>query len=98
MLISCSRFAPVSWSVNLNLFLLTHLIPYISGKLNVGEIFFEVPKDYDKSNKGTLRVFARSVERYQKPVDPCKTLNQSLDSSKQPWCRYIHIQVMIDIR
>ena len=44
----------------------THQMP---GRLNVSELFFQVPKDYANPQNGSLRLFARSVERFEKPVD-----------------------------
>ena len=58
----------------------THQIP---GKLNVSELFFEVPKDYSNPRSGTLRLFARSVERFEKPVDTSKKEIKQL-----PWCTH----------
>ena len=53
----------------------------LSGRLNVSELFFEVPKDYGNASKGTIRLFARSVERFEKPVDTSKQ-----DVKQHPWC------------
>ena len=50
---------------------------YFLGRLSVSELFFEVPKDYSKPSDGTLHLFARSVERYEKPVNPSKDPKQS---------------------
>lgn len=58
----------------------THQVP---GKLNVSELFFEVPKDYSKPKNGSLRLFARSVERFEKPVDASKK-----EVKKPPWCTH----------
>lgn len=51
------------------------------GRLNVSELFFEVPRDHSKPQNGTLRLFARSVERFQKPVDASKK-----EVKQPPWC------------
>ncbi|KAL9111185.1 MAG: hypothetical protein Q9187_007961 [Circinaria calcarea] len=56
----------------------SHIIP---GKLKVSELFFEVPKDHSKPEDGLLRLFARSVERVEKPVDPAKE-----EVKRLPWC------------
>ena len=73
----------------------SHLVPgtvldlpfsYLSnrhlGKLKITEWFFEVPKDYSKPADGTLRLFARSTEKVQKPADPAKD-----EPQQQPWCQ-----------
>lgn len=57
----------------------THQDP---GKLLVDEMFFEVPRDYTKPLHGSLRLFARSVERFERPIDPTKREVKQL-----PWCR-----------
>ena len=57
----------------------THQMP---GRLEVSELFFEVPKNYSKPQSGTLRLFARSVERFEKPTDASKK------EVKQPWCTH----------
>ncbi|KAL4887182.1 Alpha/Beta hydrolase protein [Aspergillus karnatakaensis] len=44
----------------------------IPGKLRVAELFFEVPLNYSQPGDGTLRLFARSVRRLVRPVDPGK--------------------------
>lgn len=53
------------------------------GKLRVGELFFDVPVDYSEPNGETLRIFARSVARLNKPVEPTK------DEPKLPWLVYL---------
>ena len=55
----------------------------MQGRLTVSEIFFEVPKDYDRPSEGTLRLFARSMERFEKPVTP------TVEPKQQPWCECI---------
>ncbi|KAJ5225830.1 Proline iminopeptidase [Penicillium chermesinum] len=42
----------------------------VPGKLRVAELFFDVPIDYSKPDDGTLRLFARSVTRLNKPIEP----------------------------
>lgn len=54
-----------------------------TGKLRVAELFFDVPVDYSKPNGTTLRLFARSVARFNKPVEPTK------DEGKLPWLVYL---------
>lgn len=56
---------------------------WIPGKLRVAELFFDVPVDYSKPNDGTLRLFARSVSRLNKPVEPTK------EDIKLPWLVYL---------
>lgn len=56
----------------------THQMP---GRLNVSELFFEVPKDHLKPQHGSLRLFARSVERFENPVDSSKN-----GLKQPPWC------------
>jgi proline iminopeptidase len=49
----------------------------------VAELFFDVPIDYSKPNEGTLRLFARSVRRLNKPVEAPK------EETKLPWLVYL---------
>lgn len=49
----------------------------------MSELFFDVPIDYSKPNEGTLRLFARSVSRLNKPIEPVK------EESKLPWLVYL---------
>jgi len=60
----------------------SHLLRLITGRLNVSELFFEVPRDHSNPSKGNLRLFARSVERFEKPVDASK-----IEVKQTPWCR-----------
>lgn len=53
------------------------------GKLRVAELFFDVPVDYSKPNGGTLRLFARSIARFNKPVEPTK------EEPRLPWLVYL---------
>ncbi|KAJ5460630.1 Proline iminopeptidase [Penicillium daleae] len=55
----------------------------VPGKLRVAELFFDVPLDYSKPSDGTLRLFARSVSRLNKPVEPAK------EEPKLPWLVYL---------
>ncbi|CAD6578015.1 MAG: hypothetical protein ASARMPRED_008493 [Alectoria sarmentosa] len=62
----------------------THQMP---GKLSVSELFFEVPKNYSKPQEGNLCLFARSAERFEKPVDTSKkTMKQP------PWRILLFLQ------
>ena len=66
------------------------------GKLKVAELLFEVPKDYSKPDVGTLRVFARSVEKVEKPVDPDEEKSKQL-----PWrknCIYVSVFYIIGLQ
>lgn len=49
----------------------------------MAELFFDVPVDYSKPNDGTLRLFARSISRLNKPVEPTK------EETKLPWLVYL---------
>ena len=62
----------------------THQMP---GKLNVSELFFQVPKDYANPHNGSLRLFARSAERIEKPVDASKK-----EVKQPPWCMYYFLE------
>lgn len=50
----------------------------------MSELFFDVPKDYSKPADGNLRLFARSVERVEKPTDGAKE-----EKKHMPWCRFL---------
>ncbi|MCJ1384767.1 hypothetical protein MMC17_007885 [Xylographa soralifera] len=57
----------------------------VPGKLKITEHFFEVPVDHSKPDGPQLRLFGRSCEKNEKPVEPAK------DEPKQtPWriCLY----------
>ncbi|MCJ1369662.1 hypothetical protein MMC20_000874 [Loxospora ochrophaea] len=60
----------------------THIIP---GKLKVSELFFKVPRDHSKVEGDQLRLFARSVERFEKLVDPGK----GDEPKEKPWLLYL---------
>lgn len=49
----------------------------------MSELFFDVPKDYSKPADGNLRLFARSVERVEKPSDGAKE-----EKKHVPWCKF----------
>lgn len=55
----------------------THQMPR---RLSVSELFFEAPKDYSNPQNGSLRLFARSVERFEKQVDASK-----IEVKQPPW-------------
>jgi hypothetical protein len=55
-----------------------------TGKLRVGEFFFEVPLDYSEPQGETIRVFARSVRRAAMPPEPDK------DDKQLPWLLYLN--------
>ncbi|TGO52277.1 hypothetical protein BCON_0144g00140 [Botryotinia convoluta] len=63
----------------------THLIP---GKLKVSELFFEVPLDYSNESKGSIRIFARSVIKYENPATR-PTEEETRKSSQKPWFVYL---------
>lgn len=48
----------------------------------MSELFFDVPKDYSMPADGSLRLFARSVERVEKPSDGAKE-----EKKHVPWCK-----------
>ena len=50
------------------------------GKLRISEYFFEVPLNHASPPDGNLRLFARSIERYEKPVGAIKE-----ESKQLPW-------------
>ena len=58
----------------------THQMP---GRQSVSELFFQVPKDYSNPQNGSLRLFARSVERFEKPVDA-----SNKEVKQTPWCTH----------
>jgi pimeloyl-ACP methyl ester carboxylesterase len=51
-------------------------------------LFFEVPKDYSNPSLGTLRLFARSVSRHEKPAAPVSN-EDSAKTSQKPWFVYL---------
>jgi pimeloyl-ACP methyl ester carboxylesterase len=59
-----------------------------SGKLEVSELFFEVPKDYANPSSGTLHLFARSVIRHEKPAAPLRD-DERRKKSQKPWFVYL---------
>ncbi|KAL9626529.1 MAG: hypothetical protein Q9204_007234, partial [Flavoplaca sp. TL-2023a] len=58
-----------------------HLVP---GKLRISEYFFEVPLNHESPPDGNLRLFARSIERYEKPVSAIKE-----EAKQLPWLLYL---------
>ncbi|KAJ5129650.1 uncharacterized protein N7515_005689 [Penicillium bovifimosum] len=61
----------------------------VPGKLRVSELFFDVPVDYTKPAGDTLRLFARSVSRLNKPIEPAKKEDQEAKDGKLPWLVYL---------
>lgn len=56
------------------------------GKLKITEHFFEVPRDYSKPSAGTLKLFARSARKFEKPADA----GEEDEKKKQlPWMLYL---------
>lgn len=58
----------------------------VPGKLKITEYFFGgIPRDWSKPNAGQLKLFARSVQKTEKPADP------SDEDKKQqlPWLVYL---------
>lgn len=62
----------------------THLVP---GKLKITEHFFEVPRDYTKPSAGTLKLFARSARKAERPADNSDPEDKK--RSKLPWLVYL---------
>ena len=61
------------------------------GKLQVAEYLFEVPLVHEKPEKGNLRLFARSIQKHEKPADPTKD-----EEKKQlPWCRHDSVHFVL---
>ena len=56
----------------------------ILGRLLVSELAFAVPIDYSNPDKGGIRIFARSVDRSERPVDP-----SAKDNKQKPWFVYL---------
>ncbi|KAI4187492.1 MAG: hypothetical protein L6R41_002774 [Letrouitia leprolyta] len=56
----------------------THQVP---GKLLISEYFFEVLLDHANPQHGNLSLFARSVERFERPVGSSRA-----DEKQLPWC------------
>ncbi|KAL8679936.1 MAG: hypothetical protein Q9186_003850, partial [Xanthomendoza sp. 1 TL-2023] len=59
----------------------THQMP---GRLKISEYFFEVPLNHASPHDGSLRLFARSIERFEKPVDVGKA-----EAKHLPWLLYL---------
>ncbi|KAL2809665.1 Alpha/Beta hydrolase protein [Aspergillus granulosus] len=57
----------------------------VPGRFRVAELFFEVPINYSQPGDGMLRLFARSIRRVVKPVDPGKDEKQP----QLPWLVYL---------
>ncbi|CEL05440.1 Putative Prolyl aminopeptidase papA-Aspergillus niger [Aspergillus calidoustus] len=57
----------------------------VPGRFRVAELFFEVPINYSQPGDGALRLFARSICRAVKPVDPGKDEKHP----QLPWLVYL---------
>ncbi|KAK2766277.1 hypothetical protein FQN54_007794 [Arachnomyces sp. PD_36] len=55
----------------------------IPGRLKVAELSFDVPLDYNNPNAARIRIFARSVRRLTKPVEP------ETGEKQLPWLVYL---------
>lgn len=69
------------------------LLISIVGKLKVSELFFEVPKDYAKPDRGHIQLFARSVTRHEKPVIPLSK-DEQLKKDQKPWFVYLQVSLL----
>ncbi|TVY32439.1 Proline iminopeptidase, partial [Lachnellula subtilissima] len=61
----------------------SHLIP---GKLQVTELFFQVPRDYSNPSLGTIRVFARSVIKHERTAG---SVNGKGETEQKPWLLWL---------
>jgi len=59
----------------------------VPGKLKITEWFFEVPRLYDSPSSGSLRLFARSAQKHDKPVEPEDRRRQK--TSQPPWLLFL---------
>ena len=57
------------------------------GKLKITEHFFEVPRDYTKPSAGTLKLFARSARKAERPADNSDPEDKK--RSQLPWLVYL---------
>ncbi|KAM7219132.1 alpha/beta-hydrolase [Rhypophila decipiens] len=62
-----------------------HLIP---GQLHVTEHFFEVPKNYFRPELGSLKLFARSVRKHERPIIPLSRQEQEM-ASRNPYLVFL---------
>lgn len=60
----------------------------VAGKLKITEHFFDVPKDYSKPEDGTIRIFARSASKFEKPIVPSTKPNPEKD--QLPWMCFLN--------
>lgn len=58
----------------------------IAGALKVTEHCFDVPKDYSKPDAGTIRVFARSVRKHERPIVP----TEDKEKEQLPWMCFLN--------
>lgn len=54
------------------------------GKLRTAELFFDVPLDYSKPDRGTIRIFCRSAERHERPA-----VTDAKEKKQLPWLTYL---------
>ncbi|CAK3968744.1 proline iminopeptidase [Lecanosticta acicola] len=66
-------------------------------QIAVTEHFFDVPKDYSEPSKGTIRLFARSVQKNESPIivppaNPKKTSKDEQQQQQQqlPWMLFLN--------
>lgn len=52
-------------------------------------MFFDVPVDYSKPAGDKLRLFARSISRLNKPIEPAKEEGKEAKEGKLPWLVYL---------
>lgn len=60
----------------------------VIGKLMVSELFFEVPRDYSNPSLGTLRIFGRTVTKYDTPIANLSE-EEMRKKSQKPWFVYL---------
>lgn len=51
-------------------------------------MFFEVPKDYSNPKLGSLKIFARSVTKHERPIAPVSD-EESQKRNQLPWFVYL---------
>ncbi|KAJ5773266.1 hypothetical protein N7457_008162 [Penicillium paradoxum] len=61
----------------------------VPGKLRISELFFDVPVDYSNPTGETLRLFARSISRLNKPIESAKEEGKEAKEGKLPWLVYL---------
>lgn len=53
----------------------------------MSELFFEVPVNYAEPASESLRLFARTVQRHETPIDPVK--DEKPEKKQLPWFAYL---------